>query len=231
MNEKILFVEDDESLGFVTQDSLSHEGFEVDWAKNGEEAWRLYQKNQYEICILDVMMPRLDGFTLARSIRKKDEFIPILFLTARSEEEDRLKGFEIGGDDYISKPFSMKELVYRIGVFLRRYKVEKKDTSPNQEIIPIGRYLFDPNNHCLKMEDQKISLTYMESQLVKFLHDRKNQLARREEILEEIWGENDYFKGRSLDVFISRLRKYFRHDPHLEIRNHHGVGFTLLVTS
>lgn len=227
MSHRILFVEDDENLGFVTKDNLQEEGFTIDLAVDGEQALELFKENFYELCILDVMMPKMDGFSVAKKIREKNEFIPILFLTARSQEEDRLKGFEIGGDDYIAKPFSMKELVYRINVFLRRSFTEASDNSLDP--VNIGNYRFDPANHILSISDETISLTQMETRLIKLLVENQDELVTREQILVLIWGENDYFKGRSLDVFISRLRKYFRKDPKIEIRNHHGVGFKLVV--
>lgn len=224
MSQRILFVEDDESLGFVTHDQLIHNGFEVDWARNGEEGLKFFDKNLYSLCILDVMMPHMDGFSLAQHIRQKDEFVPILFLTARSDEEDRLKGFEVGGDDYIPKPFSIQELIYRIKVFLRRSQVSHGSTEKTEKI---GNYMFDFENQKLQFEDEEYPLTQMESELIKMLSESRNNLVSREDILVQIWGENDYFKGRSLDVFISRLRKYFKKDPAIEIKNHHGVGFTL----
>ena len=227
MSHRILFVEDDKNLGFVTKDNLEEEGFTVDLAVDGEQALELFKENYYELSLLDVMMPKMDGFSVAKKIREKNEFIPILFLTARSQEEDRLKGFEIGGDDYISKPFSMKELVYRINVFLRRSFSGGGVKTPDP--INVGNYLFDPQNHLLRIEEKVISLTQMETSLIRLLVENKDELVTREQILMMIWGENDYFKGRSLDVFISRLRKYFREDPGIEIRNHHGVGFKLSV--
>ncbi len=166
----------------------------------------------------------MDGFNLAKNIREKDEFIPIIFLTARSLEEDKLKGFEIGGDDYVTKPFSIKELTHRVRVFLRRSVHHNK---PGEE-IQIGKYKFDSVNLTLSDAFKMIDLTQIEADLLKLLATNCNKLVTREDILVRIWGENDYFKGRSLDVFITRLRKYLKEDSALEIRNHHGVGFTLL---
>ena len=224
MKGAIFLVEDDDSLGFVTQDSLQVEGYHVSWFKNGNEAWEAYQEQNFDLCLLDVMLPAMDGFELARKIRAINEFIPIIFLTARIQEEDRLAGFEIGGDDYISKPFSMQELLYRVAVFMRRTSADSKGIESRQTI---GAYEFDQSNLKLAHEAEIINLTQMEGQLLSMLIEKANELVRREDILVRIWGENDYFKGRSLDVFISRLRKYFRHDQSLSIKNHHGVGFTL----
>lgn len=224
MKGSIFLVEDDDSLGFVTQDNLQVEGYHVSWFKNGKEAWEAYKEQRFDLCLLDVMLPAMDGFELARKIREVNEFIPIIFLTARVQEEDRLSGFEIGGDDYISKPFSMQELLYRVAVFMRRTSVHKQEVDIQ---ATIGDYQFDQSNLKLIHEEEALDLTQMEGQLLSMLIEKVNELVRREDILVRIWGENDYFKGRSLDVFISRLRKYLRHDESLSIKNHHGVGFTL----
>ena len=224
---KLLLVEDDPNLSFVISDHLSHEGFEVITAANGEDGLQKFQLYDINLCLVDVMMPKMDGFTLAREIRKRDEFVPILFLTARSMEEDRLKGFEIGGDDYIAKPFSIAELTHRINVFIRRSQPSGLlDTSSN--LISIGALSFYPSNLEIHSGEKVTTLTQMEADLLKMLLNKRNKLVRREDILVEIWGENDYFKGRSLDVFISRLRKYLKDDSTIELRNHHGVGFSLL---
>ena len=173
------------------------------------------------------MMPKMDGFELATRVRHEDEFIPVLFLTARSMEEDRLKGFEIGADDYILKPFSMRELNYRINVFLRRS--DQSERKSNSKERSFGYSTYDTENLSYSNKNHRYSLTEMEAKLLEMLIERQNELVRREDILERIWGENDYFKGRSLDVFITRLRKYLKEDQSLEIKNHHGVGFSLLV--
>lgn len=225
---KILLVEDDENLSFVVADHLSHVGFEVITAMNGEEGLQKFQLYAVNLCLVDVMMPKMDGFSLATEIRKRDEFVPILFLTARSMEEDRLKGFEIGGDDYIAKPFSIAELTHRINVFIRRSQPVEATSQLKPSNVGIGSLEFDPYNLQIISGQESISLTQMEADLLKLLLSKKNKLVRREDILVAIWGENDYFKGRSLDVFISRLRKYLKGDPTLELRNHHGVGFSLI---
>ena len=224
---KILLAEDDPNLGFMVSDNLSDLGHQVSWSKNGEEALSLFQNEPYELCLIDVMMPKMDGFELAINIRTKNEFIPILFLTAKSMEEDRLKGFEIGGDDYITKPFSMKELDYRIEVFLKRNPpMEPKGLNKK---VHFANSSFDPHNLQYQNTVQEFSLTQMEAHLLTILIENQNQLVKREVILETIWGENDYFKGRSLDVFITRLRKYLKGDNKLKIKNYHGVGFSLVT--
>ncbi len=209
----------------MVSDNLGSLDHEVHWAKNGEEALDLYDRTTPEICLVDVMMPKMDGFVLAEKIRALDEFVPIIFLTAKSLEEDRLRGFEIGGDDYITKPFSIKELAYRIQVFLRRTAESANTTS---QIMEFGNSKYDVINICYLIDGEKHPLTQMEGQLLRMLLVNKGTLVKREDILEEIWGENDYFKGRSLDVFITRLRKYLKADPTIEIKNHHGVGFSLV---
>jgi DNA-binding response OmpR family regulator len=217
MNTKsILFAEDDHNLGFMTKEGLEESGFNVNWCKNGEEAWKAF--GGQDICLIDIMMPKMDGFTLAQKIRDKDDLIPILFLTAKSREEDKLKGFEIGGDDYISKPFSMQELVYRLNVFFKR---STSSTLTNSSLI-FGVCKYDPINVRISVNGKEKSLTQREGYLLQLLLQHPNQLV-------QIWGANDYFMGRSLDVFISRLRKYLKDDPTVEIKNHHGVGFTLVV--
>ncbi|MEP0984498.1 response regulator transcription factor [Ekhidna sp.] len=225
---KILLAEDDENLGFMIEDNLQTLGHDVRWSKDGIQAIEEFQKGSFEICVLDVMMPKMDGFELAAKIREVDDFIPILFLTAKSQESDRLSGFEVGGDDYVAKPFSMKELEYRINVFLRR-NISKDKSQPTQK-LDFGQSTFDEKNLIYTYQDHRQSLTQMEGSLLSLLIRNKNELLKREIILETIWGENDYFKGRSLDVFITRLRKYLKEDSTLEIRNHHGVGFCLNIS-
>lgn len=219
----LLLAEDDQNLGFMTKEGLEDAGFNVTWCLNGEEAWKAF--GEHDICLIDIMMPKMDGFTLAQKIRDKDDLTPILFLTAKSQEEDRLRGFEIGGDDYISKPFSMQELVYRLNVFLKR----KGSNSGTKTSISFGSSEYDSINIELIVKGVKKSLTQREGDLLHLLLQQPNELVKREDILLKIWGENDYFMGRSLDVFISRLRKYLKDDEGVEIRNHHGVGFVLIT--
>lgn len=223
MKATILFAEDDHNLGYMTKEGLEDAGFAVQWYQNGEEAWRAF--NGQDLCLIDIMMPRMDGFTLAQKIREKDDATPILFLTAKSQEEDRLRGFEIGGDDYISKPFSMQELVFRLRVFLKRNPGQSEKSSN----LSFGNCAFHSANLELNVGGHKHALTQREGDLLLLLLRHRDELVKREEILVKIWGANDYFMGRSLDVFISRLRKYMKDDPSVEIKNHHGVGFVLAV--
>jgi DNA-binding response OmpR family regulator len=224
---KILLAEDDVNLGFVVRDNLEQKGFDVDLCKDGQEALKNFREHEYHICILDVMMPKMDGFELATRIRGLDSHTPILFLTAKTLKEDRLRGFLVGGDDYITKPFSIEELVCRINVFLKRSGTKKADTMNK---VPLGRYIFDPQNLQLTLEDREISLTQMESDVLQILYDHLGEVIKRNEILNEIWGSDDYFNGRSLDVFISRLRKLLSDDPDITIVNQHGVGFKLKIS-
>lgn len=219
-------VEDDESLGYVIQDSLSVKDYEVFLCKNGQEALDVYPGGNFDLCLLDVMLPKVDGFQVAEHIRVSDQQVPIIFLTARSMQEDKLNGFKIGADDYITKPFSMEELLYRMEVFLKRSK--EKPTQQN-DIYLIGTYQFDLKNLKLVHHDNEHILTQKEARVLGYFCRNMDQVIKREEILKEVWGENDYFLGRSLDVFISKLRKYLKDDPNIKINNYHGVGFKLTL--
>lgn len=225
MEKRILLVEDDESLGFVTKDNLDIKGYQVNWCKDGKEAWSTFQKEKFDLCLLDIMLPKLDGMTLAKNIRKTNTIVPIIFLTAKSLQDDKLAGFEIGADDYITKPFSVEELVYRIEVFLKRSRI----IEPVMGTQEIGIFDFDAKSFELKHNTDVRKLTRRESEILQFLIERKNEIVKREEILMSIWGDDDYFKGRSLDVFISKLRKYLSEDPNIDIENYHGIGFKLCI--
>lgn len=220
----LLYVEDDESLSFVTRDNLEREGYQITCSADGGEALQLITTQKYDLCILDVMLPKVDGFTLAEELRKTDQQTPILFLTARSLEEDRLRGLRLGGDDYLTKPFSIEELVLKIDIFLRRRQI-LSDSRPSHYLL--GRYRFDYNNLLLAKADAERRLTQREADLLKYLLDRPGEVLRRGDILRQVWGKDDYFLGRSLDVFISRLRKYLRDEPGISIENVHGIGFRL----
>jgi DNA-binding response OmpR family regulator len=220
----ILLAEDDANLGFVIRDNLIQEGFAVDLCKDGLEAFICFEKQQHHICILDVMMPKIDGFELAKKIRAKDSGIPILFLTARTMKEDRLRGFLVGGDDYITKPFSIEELICRINVFLRRSGVS---TSENQVIV--SECTLDYANLKLTVKGQRTRLTQMEADILLLLAKQQNKVVKRAEILTKVWGNDDYFSGRSLDVFITRIRKLLAADKQIAVENVHGVGFMLKV--
>ena len=222
MSAKILYVEDDRSLAFVTRDNLEQAGFEICHCENGQMGLESFHADSFDLCLLDVMLSELDGFSIAEEIRKVDQQIPIIFLTAKSLKEDRIKGFETGGDDYITKPYSIEELILRIRVFLRRsqHKVEEK-----LHAMKLGAYDFDFDNLSLSHASGQQRLTQREAEVLKFLYKRKNQVLKRAEILEGVWGEDDYFLGRSMDVFISKLRKYLKADEQLSIENVHGIGF------
>jgi DNA-binding response OmpR family regulator len=226
----LLYVEDDESLSFVTRDNLELSDFLVTHCPNGPKALEEIEKSDftYDLCLLDVMLPGVDGFELARRIREKNQDVPILFLTAKSLKEDRLHGLRLGADDYITKPFSIEELILKIEVFLRRNKV--RPSSPAFDPRRIGDYIFELKKLQLQYKDEAPRrLTRREAELLSYLSKRRDQVSERGDILEKIWGENDYFLGRSLDVFISRLRKYLKEDPRIKIENIHGVGFSFQV--
>jgi DNA-binding response OmpR family regulator len=221
---KILLAEDDRNLAFVIKDNLQDEGFEVIHASDGEAAWQQFQKNDFDICLLDVNMPLRDGFSLAKKIRAESDMIPILFITAKSLEEDRIKGFNTGADDYITKPFSIKELVLRINVFLRRSKKLRSDVL---EEYQIGKLKFAYNEMKIYVSDEVISLTQREADLLRFFAQHINKILKREEVLLNVWGKDDYFLGRSMDVFITKLRKHFKADPNVVLETIHGIGFRL----
>lgn len=219
---KILLAEDDLQLGFIIKDNLEEAGYEVINCPDGEVAWDYYQKKSPDICILDVNLPYRDGFSLAKKIRQKSDLMPILFLTAKSLMDDKLKGFAAGGDDYIVKPFNMKELLSRIQVFQRRNRLLFRNSSPK---INIGRFSFYPDELKLVVDDKETILTNREKDLLEFLCTHPNVILKREEILVNVWGKNDFFLGRSMDVFVMRLRKYLAADPHVIIETIHGIGY------
>ncbi len=222
--KRILLVEDDKTLNFIIRDNLEEAGYDVKATENGEEAWDVFQKNQFDLCLFDVMLPKLDGFSLAKKVREKDVSIPVIFLTAKSMTEDKINGFTLGGDDYITKPFSMEELLLRIKVFLKRSHTEEVE---NEELsnCKVGRFDFLFDNLTLQNGDEKRTLTYKEAELLRYFCENSNTVLSRSDILKNVWGSDDYYLGRSLDVFISRLRKYLKSDPDIKIINLHGIGF------
>lgn len=226
MKKKILYVEDDPNLAFATKDNLEAYDYEVVHAEDGAEALDIINKEHFDICVLDVMLPKMDGFTLAENIRKSDKQVPILFLTARSLQEDKIKGLELGAEDYVTKPFSIQELMLRIEVILRRNN-SGKPVAAQSKINSIGNYSFDFQKLTLAVNGNLQTLTFREAEVLKYLSERPDQVIRRDELLKAIWGDDDYFMGRSLDVFISRLRKYLSSDPVIRIDNVHGVGFRM----
>ncbi|MGA0257752.1 MAG: response regulator transcription factor [Saprospiraceae bacterium] len=220
----ILYVEDDEVLAFVTKDNLELNGMKVSHAKTGKDAMKMFREDSFDLCLIDVMLPEMDGFAVAQEIRSRHSEIPIIFLTAKSLKEDRIKGLKIGADDYITKPFSIEELLLKIQVFLKRKYIAGDETT---SFLKIGIYELDPENLRLKNGDQIEQMTKKEVELLKLLINNKNRVIERSTILERVWGENDYFMGRSMDVFISRLRKYLKDDKSISLENIHGVGFRL----
>ena len=224
---KILYVEDDPNLGFVTKDNLELAGYEIVHFQDGKEAWKSFSKEKYDLCLLDVMLPEMDGFSLAERIRKQNNQVPIIFLTAKSLQEDKIAGLKIGGDDYVTKPFSIEELALRIKVFLKRKEVQNNKSSLGEN-FKIGSYLFDYQELTLKNSTKTEQLTNREADVLNFLCERPQQVIKREDILKAIWGRDDYFLGRSLDVFITRLRKMLSEDASVKIENVHGVGFRFI---
>lgn len=226
---KLLLVEDDEALRFIVKDNLEQNNYFVDVAEDGEVALSHFNNEKYDLIILDVMLPKIDGFRVAQSIRKKNEQIPIIFLTARSMTEDKITALTIGADDYIPKPFSMEELLLKIKVFLRRSQSQPVTSLASAKSISIGDYEFHPDELTLTINGSQRNLTIKEAELIRYFAEHQNKVLSRNDILEKVWGSNDYFLGRSLDVFISRLRKYFNDDPGIKITNLHGIGFRFSV--
>jgi len=221
---KVLLAEDDENLGPLLKEYLQAKSYEADLAVNGEEALKYFHRNPYDICVLDIMMPIMDGMTLSKEIRAINSDMPIIFLTAKSLKDDVLEGFKTGADDYITKPFSMEELLYRMEAVLRRTKNEK-----NKYVFNIGKYVFDANKQILKIGDKTHKLTTKESELLKLLCQNRNQVLERNFALKAIWIDDNYFNARSMDVYITKLRKYLQEDQSIEILNIHGKGFKLLA--
>ncbi len=220
---KILLAEDEASLGMIVKESLETRSFEVFLAKNGEEAFELYEAKKPDILVLDVMMPKKDGFTLAKEIRQEDKVTPIIFLTAKSQTSDVLEGFNHGGNDYLKKPFSMEELIVRIKSLLNRIELK-----PNLENIKIGAYVFNYTKQTLNYLKENQQLTHRESQLLFYLFEKKNQVLDRSIILKKLWGNDDFFNARSMDVFISKLRKKLKKDTNIQIINIRGFGYKLI---
>jgi DNA-binding response OmpR family regulator len=225
MKAKILLVEDDVNLGFVVADQLKTLGYHVVLATDGSEGLKRFHEEIPHMCILDVMMPKKDGFSLARDIRKLDKDIPILFLTAKSDTADKLQGFESGGDDYLTKPFSTEEFQARVKALLKRVNISEEEELLSE--IKIGSYLFDSENYRLSSAGFEKTLTKKEAEILKLLCKYKNQVLSRDLLLNAVWGQDDYFVGRSLDVFITKLRKYLSEDESVQISNVHGIGFKL----
>lgn len=224
--KKILLVEDDTNLGNLLLDSLEIKNYDVTLKRNGEDAFQEFKVNKYDMCLLDVMMPKKDGFTLAKDIRRMNATIPIIFLTAKALKEDTIEGLKLGADDYMTKPFSMEELTLRMeNIFKRLPKVE----ASTQNKFQIGRFDFDNTLRVLKIGNKESKLTTKESELLKMLAVFADRILEREVALNEVWGTDSYFAGRSMDVYIAKLRKYLKDDPNVEILNIHGTGFKLII--
>ncbi|WET01583.1 response regulator transcription factor [Flavobacterium sp. YJ01] len=225
-NFKILYAEDDETLAFLTKDNLEQNNYEVIHCSDGKSALKIFEEEEFDICIFDIMMPKMDGFELAEAIRKIDVDVPIIFLSAKTLKEDRIKGLRLGADDYLVKPFSIEELLLKIEIFLKR---SQKNIPAAKTIYEVGKYQFDTKNFILFNEEEKVGLTQREAELLKLFLDHKNSVLKREQILTSLWGTDDYFMGRSLDVFISRLRKILANEEGISIENLHGIGFRFSI--
>lgn len=223
---RILLVEDNLNLGFLTTEFLESEGFEVKLCRDGESGVKAFADGQFDFCILDIMLPKMDGYQVANLIRQQNPKVPIIFLTAKNLKGDKFKGFNLGADDYITKPFDEEELLWRINAILNRTQ-KTVATIPNH--IMIGRFCFEPHNQLLVLDKQEQRLTERETKVLELLSQNLGNIIRREELLQQIWGENDYFAGRSLDVFIAKLRKYLKADAQVNIENVPRVGFLLSV--
>jgi DNA-binding response OmpR family regulator len=224
---RILLAEDDLNLGMLLVDYLEAEGFDIKLCKDGALALKSLQTSVYDLCMLDIMMPKMDGFSLAKEIRLKDGKIPILFITAKSLKEDKLKGYALGADDYITKPFDEEELLWKIKALIRR--IPAKETDNTNEIQYMGQYSFNFKNQSLGINGKTRRITEKESVILNYLSLHRNQVIKREDMLNELWGDDDYFLGRSLDVFITKIRKYLKDDPNLNIENVFKVGFIFNV--
>ncbi|HRG88379.1 MAG TPA: response regulator transcription factor [Chitinophagales bacterium] len=224
--KRILLVEDDTNLGNLLQDSLEIKNYEVVLKRNGEDAFNEFKAGKFDMCLLDVMMPKKDGFTLAKDIRRMNATVPIIFLTAKALKEDTIEGLKLGADDYITKPFSMEELILRMeNIFKRLPKAE----ASTQNQFKIGSFDFDNTMRVLKIDGKELKLTTKESELLKMLAVYTDRILEREVALNAVWGTDSYFAGRSMDVYIAKLRKYLKDDPNVEILNIHGTGFKMIV--
>ncbi len=230
MQTRLLLAEDDRNLGNILKNYLEAKGYSTTLCVNGQEAIEAFSRKEFDFCILDIMMPVKDGFTVATEIRAVNKKIPILFLTAKTHQEDKLKGFEIGADDYITKPFSMEELILRLQAILRRTD-EPAKAAANENIYTIGIYAFDYNRQTLISRNKEQKLTSKEAGLLRLLCTHANEVLDRSTALNEIWNDDSYFNARSMDVYIVKLRKYLKEDPRVELLNVHGVGFKLVMNT
>ena len=224
---KILLAEDDENLGLLLKEYLIAKGYDTDLYPDGETAYHGFMRNHYNLCLLDVMMPKKDGFSLARDIRMVNNDIPIIFLTAKNLKEDVIEGFKLGADDYMTKPFRKEELIYRIEAILRR--ISNDNQGSDQPIFQIGQYTFDARKQMLMHGETEVKLTTKESELLRLLASNANKVLERNYALKAIWIDDNYFNARSMDVYITKLRKHLKEDPTVEIINVHGKGYKLIV--
>lgn len=224
----LLLVEDDANLGSLLQEYLIDKGFPTDLATDGQKGWQSFVDKTYDLCIFDVMMPKKDGFSLAKEVRMSGRDVPIIFLTAKSMKEDTMQGFRVGADDYVTKPFDREELLLRIEAILRRYK-KQPDNQEEAKLYLVGQYTFDYAHQQLSANDKSVRLTSKESELLKLFCQNLNQPISRSFALKTIWGDDSYFNARSMDVYITKLRKYLREDTSIQIMNLHGEGFKLMV--
>ncbi|MCC6815874.1 MAG: response regulator transcription factor [Saprospiraceae bacterium] len=233
-NTRILLVEDDRNFGDVLRSYLEMHNFDVDLAIDGIDGFEQFRRGEYDLCILDVMMPRKDGFTLAKDIRSKNSDVPIIFLTAKTLKEDIVEGFKIGADDYVTKPFNSEELLYRVQAILKRSKRNQEEQESEQEEYTIGKYTFNYPLRILYLKDgneinEKVKLSPKEAMLLRMFSEQRNKVLPRSEALTKIWGEDNYFTARSMDVFITKIRKYLADDNNIEISNIHGSGFRMII--
>lgn len=227
MPYRILYAEDDETLAFLTRDSLEQRGYVVDHYAEGTSCYAAFRKSVYDLCILDVMLPGMNGFDLLAAIRKENKQLPVIFLSAKTLSEDRLTGLRIGADDYLVKPYNMEELLLKIEIFIKRSSVNPSTSPSGETQYAAGSFIFDPANFMLKKAGKEVQLTEREAALLLYFLKHKHEALKREQILQAVWGQADYFYGRSLDVFVSRLRKIFADEPGFKIQTLHGIGFRL----
>lgn len=223
---KVLFVEDDPNLGLLLKENLVNKGYDVTWCKDGASGAAMFASQKFSLCIFDVMLPNTDGFELAKQVKSMDEHVPIIFLTARSMHEDKMKGFELGCDDYITKPFSTQELCMRMNAILKRVQTKLVTKA---KVFSLGKFTFDYSKMLLQLADESTKLSSKESELLYILSINKNELVPRNTILEKVWGNDDYFSAKSMDVYISKIRKMLKGDTDIEILNAYGIGFKLII--
>ena len=228
-NARILYVEDDVTLSFVTRDNLERAGYTIDSCDDGITAYEKIANGKYDLYILDVMLPKIDGYTLARKIREKDEAVPILFLSAKSTPDDKIYGLQLGADDYITKPFSIEELILKIEIFLKRSSIDSSRMQ-KETVYNIGNFAFSHSGLKLTNGNESFSLTHREAELLAFLSIHQGSILKRDDILNKVWGNDHFFSSRSLDVFISRLRKLLKSDSTVKIENIHNIGYRLVVS-